>query len=321
MSWAGFAARTRVAAEWVFEWALAHGRAWVLALLARVRPSASSIVEAWADRGLVRRLLARRPLARGPLARRRLDRRGAWVVAISGLAGLAVGAVSSTVYASEAPGTGSAAGAADSLAFPGASATIPPIVATGGEAVTTIETVEVPLAPDSIRQTDKYLPVGYEEVVSTGDPGIQLAMYSVTSVNGVETGRELLAGFVVKEPTHDVVAVGSLVVPSRGAIVPGSNRDIGKQLAAAWGWTGVEWLCLDNLFERESNWRTEADNPSSSAYGIPQALPGSKMASAGDDWLTNPATQITWGLGYIKGRYGSPCGAWAKFSERSPHWY
>lgn len=254
--------------------------------------------------------------ARGTVAGHRLGARGAWVVAISGLTGLAVGVVSSTVYASAPPSR-----AADSLATPGADATIPPIVATGGGAVTTIETVEVPLAPESIRQTDKYLPVGYEKVVSTGDPGIQLAMYSVTSVNGVETGRELLAGFVVKEPTHDVVAVGSLVVPSRGAIVPGSNRDIGKQLAAAWGWTGVEWLCLDNLFERESNWRTNADNPSSSAYGIPQALPGSKMASAGADWLTNPATQITWGLGYIKGRYGSPCGAWAKFSERSPHWY
>ncbi len=244
-----------------------------------------------------------------------------WVVAISGVAGLAVGAVSSSVYAAGADGSGAPASAADAVASRSTDATIPPIVATGGEAETTIETVEVPLEPESIQQTDKYLPVGYQKVVSTGNPGLQLAMYAVTSVNGVETGRELLASFVVKEPTHDVVSVGSLEVASRGPIVAGSNRDIGKQLAASWGWTGVEWLCLDNLFERESGWRTNADNPSSSAYGIPQALPGSKMASAGADWLTNPATQITWGLGYIKGRYGTPCGAWGKFSERSPHWY
>ncbi len=242
-------------------------------------------------------------------------------MAISGVAGLAVGAVSSTVYAAAPNESGLSAPTAEALPTPSAEATSPPIVATGDEAETTVETIEEPLEPESITQTDKYLPVGYKKVVSRGDPGLQLAMYSVTSVNGVETDRELLASFVVKQPTHDVVSVGALVVPSRGPIVPGSNRDIGRQLAASWGWTGIEWLCLDNLFERESNWRTTADNPTSSAYGIPQALPGSRMASAGADWLTNPATQITWGLGYIKGRYGTPCGAWGKWSERSPHWY
>ena len=249
-------------------------------------------------------------------AGRRLGARGAWVVAISGLAGLTVGAVSSTVYAST-----SIAGASGPSPSPDWAATIPPIVAAGGEFTTTVETVEVPLEPESITQSDEYLPVGYTKVISRGDPGLQIATYSVTWVDGVETDRQLLAAFVLEEPTHDVVSVGSLVVPSRGPVVPGSNRDIGKQLAASWGWTGVEWLCLDILFERESNWRTDADNPSSSAYGIPQALPGSKMASAGADWLTNPATQITWGLGYIEGRYGTPCGAWAAFSKRSPHWY
>ncbi|MEZ5098039.1 MAG: hypothetical protein R2731_19335 [Nocardioides sp.] len=69
----------------------------------------------------------------------------------------------------------------------------------------------------------------------------------------------------------------------------------------------------------ESGWRVNADNPYSSAYGIPQALPGSKMASAGPDWATNPVTQIRWGLGYIRDRYGSPCGAWS--FKRSHNWY
>lgn len=105
---------------------------------------------------------------------------------------------------------------------------------------------------------------------------------------------------------------------NRSPVTSGSARAIGKQLAAARGWTGQQWTCLDNLFTRESGWRTTAGN-SSGAYGIPQALPGSKMSSAGSDWRTNPATQIRWGLSYVSGRYGTPCGAWSHF--QSHHWY
>jgi len=87
-------------------------------------------------------------------------------------------------------------------------------------------------------------------------------------------------------------------------------RMIAQALLAEFGWSQDQFGCLDSLWTRESNWNVHADNPNSSAYGIPQALPGSKMASAGDDWATNPVTQIRWGLGYIQDRYGSPCGAW-----------
>lgn len=84
-----------------------------------------------------------------------------------------------------------------------------------------------------------------------------------------------------------------------------------------------EYQCLVQLWDRESGWRVNADNPTSDAYGIPQALPGSKMASAGADWKTNAITQVKWGLSYIKGRpdYGTPCKAWALWQSRSPHWY
>jgi hypothetical protein len=94
-------------------------------------------------------------------------------------------------------------------------------------------------------------------------------------------------------------------------ISDGDPRDIAKVLMAGFGFGPDQFSCLDSLWTRESNWNVSADNPSSSAYGIPQALPGSKMASAGADWATNAATQIEWGLGYIQDRYGSPCGAWA----------
>ncbi|MGB9376981.1 MAG: transglycosylase SLT domain-containing protein [Mycobacteriales bacterium] len=96
-------------------------------------------------------------------------------------------------------------------------------------------------------------------------------------------------------------------------------RSAGRLLAATRGWTGEQWTCLDRLWWRESQWNYRAQNSSSGAYGIPQALPGSKMASEGSDWRTNPITQIRWGLGYIKGRYGSPCNAWGH--SQAYGWY
>ncbi|HSS67205.1 MAG TPA: lytic transglycosylase domain-containing protein [Nocardioidaceae bacterium] len=91
-------------------------------------------------------------------------------------------------------------------------------------------------------------------------------------------------------------------------------RDIAMAMLADYGWSSDQFACLDQLYMRESGWNPSAANPYSGAFGIPQALPGDKMASAGADWQTNPATQLEWGLSYIQDRYGSPCGAWA-FSE------
>lgn len=91
-------------------------------------------------------------------------------------------------------------------------------------------------------------------------------------------------------------------------------------MAAQVGWTGQQWTCLDTLWgARESGWDVHDYNRSSGAYGIPQALPGSKMASAGADWRDNPATQISWGLGYIAGTYGTPCSALAH--SYAHNWY
>lgn len=96
-----------------------------------------------------------------------------------------------------------------------------------------------------------------------------------------------------------------------------------KNLLSSFGWGKGEFTPLQKLWQGESGWNYKATNPSSGAYGIPQALPASKMASAGSDWRTNPATQIKWGMDYIKHRpdYGSPSAAYAKWLSRSPHWY
>ncbi|WP_236004795.1 aggregation-promoting factor C-terminal-like domain-containing protein [Nonomuraea antri] len=97
------------------------------------------------------------------------------------------------------------------------------------------------------------------------------------------------------------------------------NKGIALNQVVQRAWNYQQFRCLDNLWTRESNWNHRAYNRSSGAYGIPQALPAGKMRGAGRDWRSNPETQIRWGLAYIKGRYGRPCGAWGHW--RSHNWY
>ena len=99
----------------------------------------------------------------------------------------------------------------------------------------------------------------------------------------------------------------------------GSPQQIAEGMLGSYGWSSSQFSCLQPLWNAESGWNASASNPSSGAYGIPQALPGSKMASAGPDWQTSAATQIRWGLGYIRSVYGSPCAAWSH--EQAYGWY
>ena len=97
-------------------------------------------------------------------------------------------------------------------------------------------------------------------------------------------------------------------------------KEIARQMAQnLYGWGSDQFTCYDNIIMRESMWDPTAANPTSSAYGIPQALPGNKMASEGADWKTNPVTQIKWGLKYIKSTYGTPCQAWSFKAAKG--WY
>lgn len=97
-------------------------------------------------------------------------------------------------------------------------------------------------------------------------------------------------------------------------------KEIARQMALSkYGWGADQFECYNNIIMRESEWVVTADNPTSSAYGIPQALPGKRMASEGADWQTNPVTQIKWGLKYVKERFGTPCQAWA--FKRANGWY
>lgn len=100
---------------------------------------------------------------------------------------------------------------------------------------------------------------------------------------------------------------------------PSGAKELARALIGEYGWGDSQFSCLEKLWTRESEWNYKARNPSSGAYGIPQSLPGSKMASAGSDWRDNPETQIKWGLGYIDDRYGTPCAAWNHSEARG--WY
>ena len=101
---------------------------------------------------------------------------------------------------------------------------------------------------------------------------------------------------------------------------PGTAQSIGYSMLPAFGFSqSTQWGCLLDLWNRESGWIYDALNPVSGAYGIPQALPAYKMATAGADWQTDPTTQIRWGLGYISQAYGTPCNAWGH--EESYGWY
>lgn len=143
-----------------------------------------------------------------------------------------------------------------------------------------------------------------------------------------QIGTAVAAGLALAWYAHAAAAPGTGAAVTAAASSAGgaaqmstvsSNVALGERMAAAVGWAGPQWSCLDALWTRESGWQTEADNSASGAYGIPQSLPADKMAAAGGDYLTDPATQIRWGLSYIAGRYGTPCGAWAH--ETSAGWY
>lgn len=184
-----------------------------------------------------------------------------------------------------------------------------------------------------IEEDDATLAKGEKKVETEGVDGKINKTFEVTYRDGEESTREVIAEVVVQKRVDEVVKVGTKedtgttatdadatsAPASTGPVSSGSNRDIARSMLASFGWGDDQWPYLDQLWQRESGWNQYADNPYSSAYGIPQALPGSKMASAGADWATNPATQIKWGLGYIKSRYGSPAAAWAH--SQSVGWY
>jgi hypothetical protein len=160
------------------------------------------------------------------------------------------------------------------------------------------------------------------------DPSAAFAMTQQVSAPGVETPgpddtpQTITAGGAENDDivrTEFDVSIFHSTAPAVGHPDPDSAKGIAYALLQKKGWNDAEYACLVSLWERESHWNVYAANPTSGAYGIPQALPGSKMASVGSNWKTSAKTQIVWGLGYIEGRYQTPCGAWKQSEARG--WY
>lgn len=148
----------------------------------------------------------------------------------------------------------------------------------------------------------------------------------VTAADGAAVGagglqRHALDDATTAAPERDAVRVVESISVAPAAPLPGGDSVQGyaADRLLSMGLGSGEYDCLYALWMRESRWNHRAENPTSGAYGIPQSLPGRKMASAGADWRTNPRTQVRWGIGYIKGRYGTPCAAWKHSNQRG--WY
>ena len=209
-------------------------------------------------------------------------------------------------------------------------------------AQTSTTTVDEPQVHGTVKKETDALPKGETKVETAGVDGLVRTTYEVTTQDGKEISRTPVAQVVVTQKVDEVVLVGTGAQQEAAAQAdgggegsgnsapapaanPGAGTDpdsakaVARSMMAGHGWGDSEFSCLENLWTRESSWNYQAENASSGAYGIPQALPGTKMSEVADDWATNPTTQITWGLNYISGRYGTPCSAWAH--SESVGWY
>lgn len=160
--------------------------------------------------------------------------------------------------------------------------------------------------------------LGREMLPTPPKPKPVVTPKATTETNGSERASRSTSRSQLSGSSSSSGSSGSGSGGSGRSASSGSPKAIAQAMLADRGWSG-QFSCLNSLWTKESGWRTTADNPSSDAYGIPQALPGSKMATAGSDWRTNPATQIEWGLDYIADVYGTPCAAWSH--SQANNWY
>ncbi|OAN33604.1 phospholipase [Microbacterium sp. H83] len=153
-----------------------------------------------------------------------------------------------------------------------------------------------------------------------------LEAYAVTETEGVAADTAALqsayaaaqeAKAAAQRAAEEAAAAAAALAAAN--TVDGAKATAREMAAGQYGWGDDQFSCLNSLWTKESGWNYKAYNASGGATGIPQALPGSKMASAGSDWQTNAATQIAWGLGYISSVYGTPCSAWGH--SQASNWY
>ena len=248
-------------------------------MLEETRPQSRTAVttsESWSPAGATGAFVAAGG-PRRPRRKRGLIRRTGIIFPALGLAVLLVAVVTGAAYVMSPKGTGasSLAEAIDALPQNHSIELLEQERQTLIDMSSAVSTLSVVAKPATVSPSD-----------------MQAATQTASSGNSTSTG-------------------GGVTTVSAPAPDPGTAQSIAYNMLPSFGFSqSSQWGCLLNIWNRESGWNYQAENPYSGAYGIPQALPGDKMASAGADWQTNPATQIKWGLGYIQSIYGTPCGAW-----------
>jgi hypothetical protein len=172
---------------------------------------------------------------------------------------------------------------------------------------------EIPMPEEIVRDVNK--DAGYKEVTTTGSVGQKKVTYEIKKENGKEISRTAIEEVVIKPATKQVTIVGTK------SVGPGVNVSAqAKELMAQAGISASDYTYAYFIIDKESHWRPGVSNYNGSgAYGLCQALPGSKMASAGADWRTNPVTQLKWCSGYANSRYGSWKGAYEYWMKK--HWW
>ncbi len=194
---------------------------------------------------------------------------------------------------------------------------------------TSVITEKVKLDYPTAATEDAKIADGKVIVKKSGKAGTANITYQVKFIAGVEVARIEISRVVTKEPVEEFVIRGTgapaeiakaLAAAEANTGTKAGNKEYAKLfISQGYGWGDKEFACLETLWFRESNWNHKAKNPVTGAYGIPQSLPGNKMATFGDDWKSNPATQIKWGANYIEDRYNTPCEALDFFYARN--WY
>ena len=160
----------------------------------------------------------------------------------------------------------------------------------------------------------------YSSNTATLDKLTDAATKAVADANKAAAAHDAAVAAAAKAAAEARAREAAAAAALAAANTPsGAQATAQSMMASTYGWGDDQFQCLVSLWDRESGWNYQSYNASSGATGIPQALPGSKMASAGSDWATNAATQIRWGLSYIAGSYGTPCAAWAH--SESSGWY
>lgn len=180
--------------------------------------------------------------------------------------------------------------------------------------VTGVQTIPYPTTSKKDPSTYQ----GSTTVLKAGRAGKARVTFQLVYVDGKLSGKRVVTSTVLVKPVTRVQKVGTKSVEAAAASNPDAARALGRTMAAAKGWGSEQFSCLQSLWNKESGWRVSAANPSG-AYGIPQSLPGSKMATAGPNWQSNARTQIAWGLKYIGSVYGTPCAAWGH--SQATNWY